>query len=64
MADMSLLPTQQLPGLGVWFTRMEEVAKFMNKGEFGLAFYIISVQNDADLRKSEKKIFNWYCVKC
>jgi hypothetical protein len=33
------------------------VAKFMNKGEFRLGFYIVSVQNDADLRKSEKKTF-------
>jgi len=42
MADMSLLTTQERPGLGVWFTRKEEVAKFMNKREFRLAFYISS----------------------
>jgi len=53
---MSLLTTQERPGLGVWFTRKEDVAKFMNKREFRLAFYIISVQNAADLRKFEKKI--------
>jgi hypothetical protein len=50
-----LLTTQERPGLGLWFTRKEEVAEFMNKREFRLLFYIISVQNDADLRKSEKK---------
>jgi len=64
MADMSLLTTQDRRGLGVRFTRKEEVAKFMNKRKFRLAFYTISVQNYADLRKPEKKSFNWYCVKC
>ena len=51
MADMSLLATQERPGLGVWFTRKDEVAKFMNKREFRLAFPIISVKNYVDFLK-------------
>ena len=48
---MSLLATQERPGLGVWFTRKDEVAKFMNKREFRLAFPIISVKNYVDFLK-------------
>jgi len=64
MADMSLLTIQEGHGLGVWFMIKEDVAKFMNKREFRLAFPIISVQNYVDLLKFEKQSFNWYYVKC
>jgi hypothetical protein len=54
MVDMCILPNQEFPGVGVWFTRKDEVVKFMTGRQFSLDCHLISFQNDYDLRKSEK----------
>jgi hypothetical protein len=61
MADMSLLTNQERTGIGVWFTRKDEVAKFIKGRQFSLDFLIMLVQNFYDLRKSEKHSLTGLC---
>jgi hypothetical protein len=61
MADVSLLTNQGRLGIGLLFTEKDEVAKFMKKQAISTGFYIILVQNDYDLRKSEKELLTGLC---